>query len=179
MAEEATAEGWTSYQQTEAQSARTFALVGIAWYILGSVVAGIALVTGLFRFLFVVTPFSFGFEGFGFIFPAVFMGIAVALTIWSWGTLQQIEQGRYQEAQAPVLVQGILGLFFALFIGGIFLILAYVKLGNVVSPRPAAPAMVPPVPVVAQPAGGRLCPNCGRPIPMDAKFCNYCGHELP
>ncbi len=179
MAEEGTAEGWTTYQQTEAQSARTFALVGIAWYILGSVVAGIALVTGLFTFLFVVTPFPFGFEAVGFIFPAVYMGIAAALTVWSWGTLQQIEQGRYQEAQAPVLVQGILGLFFALFIGGFFLILAYVKLGNVVSPRPAAPAMAAPVPVAPQPAGGRVCPNCGRPIPMDAKFCNYCGHELP
>ncbi len=179
MAEGGTAEGWTAYQQTEAQSARTFSLVGFVFYIIGSVVAGIGLVSSLFAFLFFVPSVPFGFEVFGFIFPAVFLGIAVALTLWSWGTLQKIEQGRYQEAQAPVLVQGILGLFFAFLIGGIFLILAYAKLGNVVSPRIAAPVMAAPVPVAPQPAGGRVCPNCGRPIPMDAKFCNHCGHELP
>ncbi len=176
MAEGGTPEGWTAYQQTEAQSARTFALVGVVFYIIGAVVGGIALVSSLFAFAF-VTPMPVSIVFFPIIFPGIFLAIAVALTVWSWGTLQQIEQGRYQEAQAPVLVQGILGLFFAFLIGGIFLILSYVKLGNVVSPPPPAPVMA--APVAAQPAGGRMCPNCGRPIPMDAKFCNHCGQELP
>jgi len=30
-----------------------------------------------------------------------------------------------------------------------------------------------------QPGGaGRVCPNCGRPIPMDAKVCPYCGKDF-
>ncbi|MCJ2555220.1 MAG: zinc ribbon domain-containing protein, partial [Candidatus Thermoplasmatota archaeon] len=120
-----------------------------------------------------------GFGAFGIIFQGVFLGIALGLAVWTWGTLHKIEEGQYQEARDPALVQGILGLFFAFLIGGIFLILAYIKLGNVVSPRPAAPAMAAPMPVAPQPAGGRVCPNCGRPIPMDAKFCNHCGHEMP
>lgn len=181
MAEGATPEGWTAYQQTEAQSARTFALVGVVFYIIGAVVGGIALVSTALAFFFVTPPGSLP-PGvtvvFPTIFPGIFLAIAAALTVWSWNTFQRIEGGRYQEAQAPVLVQGILGLFFALLIGGIFLILAYVKLGNVVSPPAPAPAMAAPA-VAAQPAGGRVCPNCGRPIPMDAKFCNHCGHELP
>ncbi len=180
MAEGGTTEDWTAYQQNEAQSARTFALVGLVFYIIGSVVGGIALVTSLFTFLFFVTPVPpIAFGTLGLLFPGIFLGVAIALTVWSWGTLQRIERGQYQEAQAPALVLGILGLFFAFLIGGIFLILAYVKLGNVISPRLAAPPMAAPVPVAPPPAGGRVCPNCGRPIPMDAKFCNHCGHELP
>ena len=26
--------------------------------------------------------------------------------------------------------------------------------------------------------GGRVCPNCGRPIPMDANICPYCGKKF-
>ncbi|MFQ5918783.1 MAG: zinc ribbon domain-containing protein [Thermoplasmata archaeon] len=179
MAEGATPEGWTAYQQTEAQSARTFALVGVVFYIIGAVVGGIALVSTALTFTFFTTGMPMGFTFFPIIFPGIFLAIAAALTVWSWNTFQQIEQGRYQQAQAPVLVQGILGLFFAFLIGGVFLILAYVKLGNVVSPPAPAPVIAAPAAGVAQPAGGRVCPNCGRPIPMDAKFCNHCGHELP
>lgn len=25
---------------------------------------------------------------------------------------------------------------------------------------------------------GRMCPNCGRPIPMDAQICPYCGKDF-
>jgi hypothetical protein len=28
------------------------------------------------------------------------------------------------------------------------------------------------------PSGGRMCPNCGRPIPMDAQVCPYCGKDF-
>ncbi len=179
MAEGGTSEGWTAYQQTEAQSARTFALVGFVFYLIGAVGWGGLLVASLLTFFFIPVSPPFGFETLGFIFPLIPLAVSVGLTVWSWGTLQRIEQGGYQDAQAPVLVLGILGLFFALVIGGIFLILAYAKLGNVVSPRLAAPVMAAPLPVAPLPAGGRMCPNCGRPIPMDAKFCNHCGHELP
>jgi hypothetical protein len=172
MGEEGTGEGWTTYQQTEAQSARTFALVGFVFYAIGAAAWGSLLVAALVTFFFIGISVPFGFGAFGFIFPLIPLGVSVGLTVWSWSTLQRIERGGYQDAQAPVLVLGILGFFFSVFIGGIFLIMAYVKLGNVISPRPAYP-------VAPQPAGGRVCPNCGRPIPMDAKFCNHCGHEMP
>jgi len=29
-----------------------------------------------------------------------------------------------------------------------------------------------------QAAGGRNCPNCGRPIPMDARVCPYCSKKF-
>ncbi|MEE9173762.1 MAG: zinc ribbon domain-containing protein [Thermoplasmata archaeon] len=179
MATEETAAAWTVYHQAEAQSARTFALVGVVFYILGAAIGGIALITTFLTF-----TVSMGMPGFGFFFfpvilQGVFIAIAIGLAVWSWMTLQHIEAGRYQEAQAPSLVLGILGLFFALLIGGIFMILAYTKLANITSGRaPPTVMATPPLAAMPQPAG-RVCPNCGRPIPMDAKFCNHCGHELP
>ncbi len=179
MATEETAASWTAYHHAEAQSARTFALVGVVFYLLGAAVFGIGLLTTLF--VFTVSP---GMPGFGFvffpvIFPGVFVAIAIGLAVWSWMTLQHIEAGRYPEAQAPSLVLGILGLFFAFLIGGIFMILAYTKLANITSGRAPPTVMAAPLPVAMPQPAGRVCPNCGRPIPMDAKFCNHCGHELP
>lgn len=29
------------------------------------------------------------------------------------------------------------------------------------------------------PAAARFCPQCGRAIAMDTRFCSYCGHQLP
>jgi hypothetical protein len=29
------------------------------------------------------------------------------------------------------------------------------------------------------PTSGRFCPDCGRSIGMDARFCSYCGYQLP
>jgi membrane protease YdiL (CAAX protease family) len=29
-----------------------------------------------------------------------------------------------------------------------------------------------------QQSSGRMCPNCGRPIPMDAQVCPYCGKNF-
>ncbi|MFQ5552565.1 MAG: zinc ribbon domain-containing protein [Thermoplasmata archaeon] len=179
MAEGGTAEGWTAYQQTEAQSARTFTLVGVVFYIVEAVVVAIFTASAWISFVSFGPSMPPGMVFFPFLFPAVFLGVAVGLTVWSWITLQKLEAGGYQEAQAPVLVLGILGLVFALLIGGVFLIIAYAKLSNVLSPRPQVAPMAAPPPVASPQAGGRVCPNCGRPIPMDAKFCNHCGHELP
>ena len=39
----------------------------------------------------------------------------------------------------------------------------------------------PPIgghPQQQQQAGGRMCTNCGRPIPMDAQVCPYCGKNF-
>ena len=85
-------------EQAEVQSARTFVLVGLLFYILGSVVWGILFV----RTLLFGTLVSFGFGtvslgvepvlvdlgAFGFLVPGIFLGAAVGLTVWTWGTLQ-------------------------------------------------------------------------------------------
>ena len=178
MAAGETAE-WSAYQQAEAQAARTFTLVGFVFYLIGAVVGGIWTLTILAVFAVFPTGMPMGVFFFPVLGPSIFLAVAAGLTVWSWTTLQKIEAGRYQEAQAPALVLGILGLFFALLVGGIFLIIAYAKVGNVISPRPAAVPMAAPAPVASPQPGGRVCPKCGRPIPMDAKFCNHCGHELP
>ncbi|MFQ6012024.1 MAG: zinc ribbon domain-containing protein [Thermoplasmata archaeon] len=177
MAGSETGEPMSAYAQAEAQSARTFALVGFVFYIIGAAVAGISVLTTLVAVAAFTMPGMVGFPGaffFSFLFSAVFLGAAVFLTLWAWGTLQDIEAGNYLKAQAPSLVLGVLGLFFALIVGGIFLILAYVKIGNVVGPVSATPHVATPRAV-----GGRICPHCGRPIAMDAQFCSYCGERLP
>ena len=178
MAAGETAE-WSAYQQAEAQSARTFALVGFVFYLIGAVVGGIWIVTILVAFTVFPTGMPMGVFFFPALGPGIFLAIAAGLTVWSWTNLKQIEAGRYQDAQAPTLVLGIVGLAFALLIGGIFLIIAYAKLSNVIFPRPAATPMAAPPPIASPQPGGRVCPNCGRPIPMDAQFCSYCGEKLP
>ncbi|MFQ5986579.1 MAG: zinc ribbon domain-containing protein, partial [Thermoplasmata archaeon] len=140
---------------------------------------GIWLAIFLFASPFFPTGMPMGVFFSPLIWAGVPLAVAAGLTVWSWTNLKQIEAGRYQEAQAQTLVLGILGLIFAFLIGGIFLIIAYFKLSNVTSPRPAAAPMAPPPPAASPQPGGRVCPNCGRPIPMDAKYCNHCGHELP
>jgi hypothetical protein len=37
-------------------------------------------------------------------------------------------------------------------------------------PSPAGPSV---------PTAGRFCPDCGRSISMDARFCSYGGYQLP
>ena len=39
----------------------------------------------------------------------------------------------------------------------------------------------PPIggePKTNDPGTGRMCPSCGRPIPMDARVCPYCGKNF-
>lgn len=36
----------------------------------------------------------------------------------------------------------------------------------------------PPIGGKAGQGAGRMCPNCGRPIPMDARVCPYCGKNF-
>ncbi|HFC49694.1 MAG TPA: zinc-ribbon domain-containing protein, partial [Thermofilum sp.] len=40
------------------------------------------------------------------------------------------------------------------------------------------PQQTPATGVVAQPTT-KTCPKCGRPVPMDAIFCPYCGYRFP
>lgn len=146
----------------EASTARSYVLVGVVFYILGLI--GAVLVSLAFL---LVRPFGPGLSpmfAVPFGITAIFIIPTAGLTVWAWITYRNVEQGRYADARTAGLVLGILGLFFAWLIGGIFFLLAYGKLGEA----------TPPV-TVAQ----RVCTNCGRAVPPEAKFCAHCGKELP
>ncbi|MFQ6126661.1 MAG: hypothetical protein ACE5R6_18955 [Candidatus Heimdallarchaeota archaeon] len=59
--------------------------------------------------------------------------VSVGLTLWAYITYKKITEGNYADARTYSLVLGILGLFppFGSFIGGIFFLLAYGRLGDV------------------------------------------------
>ncbi|MEE9600311.1 MAG: hypothetical protein V3W22_01220, partial [Thermoplasmata archaeon] len=98
------------YAWGEAQSAKTFALIGFIFFaivtaIWGMVALGVAISVAFFAGS---MPFVF----FPFVFPfGVFLALGVALSVWAWITMKDIEAGRYKEAQTASLVLGILGLF--------------------------------------------------------------------
>lgn len=150
-------------------TARTYALIGLIFYAISAVIT----LGGIGVFL-LLTPFRMDGTSVFPIFPLVSLiflvsGIVgIGLALWSWFTFRSIERGLYAEARTPSIVLGILGLFFAWLIGGIFFILAYVKLGEIVGPRAAVPPTVQ-----------KFCVNCGSAVPADAKFCSHCGRELP
>lgn len=56
--------------------------------------------------------------------------------------------------------------FVIIWIGSILMIVAFFSLPDNLS-QVGAPAQT-----------GRMCPNCGRPIPMDAQVCPYCGKDF-
>ncbi len=175
----ASPESMTPYAWREAQSSKTFALIGLIFFAIMAGVWSWAIVSDL---IFPGGPMFDGGQTFGWLFPFVFpnllfLALSVGFAVWAWLTLRNIEVGRYSEAQTSALVLGIFGLFppIGALIGGIFFLLAYSKLGSAITYAQAPPPSVPATPV---PARSRICTACGRPISMDAKFCQYCGKEL-
>lgn len=142
-------------------TARTYALVGFIFYLL-------SVIGSVFAWFFLLFALPAGAFAFALFFP-VFLGIIalvhIGLTVWAWMTLRNIEEGRYAEARTASLVLGIIGLFLAGVIGGVFFILAHSKLGEIAQPSPALMS--------------RHCVKCGRAVFWDAKFCSSCGSELP
>jgi hypothetical protein len=145
------------------ETAKTYALVGFIFYLIASLAGMIgSLATMIFMYMPSMTCFPMNIM----FFPFGFFAIGIIFTVWAWITLKDIEAGKYSEAKTYSLILGIIGLFFAWLIGGIFFLLAYMKLGEITAPPPAV-----------QPQ--RFCVNCGRAVPVDAKYCPYCGKELP
>ncbi len=100
----------------------------------------------------------------------------IVLTIWAYFTKKKIDNGYYAEARTASLILGIFGLFPILgsFIGGIFFLLAYGKLGDVLR-GPIAPVY----PVTPASVDKRFCVQCGRAVGPNNKFCSNCGGKLP
>jgi len=157
-----------------ANTARSYAIVGFIFYVLAAV---------LDIFFLFVDPLG----------GLIWLLLSVGLTAWAALTFSNIEKGHYTEAHTASLVLGILGLFFGLLIGGIFFLLAYGKLGELIHPQPSYgfqpyphnypqqfPEAPPPQPSPAfNPMNQRFCVNCGRPVLAGSKFCPNCGKELP
>jgi hypothetical protein len=159
----------------DAQSAKSYALIGFIFYILGI----IGNLIPILFFGFIVDwlnepPFNadIPLE----ISPIIIMvfGIPLALTVgfsvWSWITVDNIEKGKYEEARTATIILGIFGIFLAWLIGGIFLFLSYGKLGDVIRGDKVIQSSTQ--------SRGRICVKCGRPVSWDAKFCEHCGKDL-
>jgi hypothetical protein len=153
-----------------ASTVRSYVLVGFIFYCLGAVAWSVSLLGTALFFIPVGGPPFGPAVFFPFFFP---IGFFAALTIgfawWSWLTLRNVEEGRYAEARTPSLLLGVFGLFLAWLVGGIFLLLAYAKLGEILAPAPPS--------VMGSPL--RVCLSCGRAVAPNAKFCPHCGKPLP
>jgi uncharacterized membrane protein len=67
---------------------------------------------------------------------------------------------------------------FVLFIAEILMIVAFFSLPDQKPVATGAPQGVPGQQPQQPQQTGRVCPNCGRPIPMDAQVCPYCGKDF-
>ncbi|MEE9585443.1 MAG: zinc ribbon domain-containing protein [Nitrososphaerales archaeon] len=165
----------TESESLDAQSAKSYALVGFIFYVLSAVGTLIPMLFfGLFSGWLNEPPFNadipFALGPLVLLFFAIPLALNAGFAAWSWITVDNIGKGKYAEARTATLILGIFGIFLAWFIGGIFLLLAYGKLGDVIKGPQVSQA--PPQRV------GRMCTNCGRPVQWDAKFCEHCGKDL-
>ena len=87
---------------------------------------------------------------------------------------RRIQSGRFEDAQTPTLVIGILSLFFGV-LPGVFYLIGYVKLGDAVQEsRTAGAALAGFVP-------GSLvaCRSCGKVLPSSSyAFCPFCAQRI-
>jgi hypothetical protein len=166
-------------ENLDASTAKTYATVGLIFYAL-SILSGIL---GLFTLNWGLArtniphgpwgswpsiPALIGF-GIGLLFLA-----NVVLALWAYKTYKQIDDGRYMEAQTGALLLGIFGLVFGGFIGGLFFLLTYAKIGDI--QKKAQWAQFPPTQGVA---GERYCISCRHVVYLTDKFCPKCGTQLP
>ena len=157
-------------------TARTYAFIGFIFYILstiagfiGFLVIAFFFITSISRSILPGPPITntIVFPFISLVFFLLFIP-GIILSVLAWTTVRNIDVGRYSQARTYSLILGIIGLFFGLLIGGIFFLLSYAKLGE---------SMTQPIMVQSFPQ--RFCVNCGRAVSSDAKFCGYCGKELP
>jgi hypothetical protein len=72
-----------------------------------------------------ILPITMGFGIFAIIIILVFIGAYIT-------TVKRIDDGLYEAAKTPCLIMGILGLLVCLIVPGIFYMMAYTKLGEVI-----------------------------------------------
>ena len=166
-------------ESLDASTAKTYATVGLIFYVL-SVFGGILGLTTL-NWSLSRTNIPRGPWGPWPSIPAlVGLGLGlvflvnVILAIWAYISYKKIEEGRYLEAQTGTLLLGIFGLAFGGFLGGLFFLLTYAKIGDILKKAHWQQSI--PKPTIA---GERYCPNCGLIVYLTDKFCPKCGSQLP
>jgi hypothetical protein len=100
------------------------------------------------------------------------VGLAVGGVVLYGAIMLNARPARHVTWGSLILVFSILSVFGAMGGFGIGLILGVIAGALAIAWRPAAA-----VPYSAP--AGRYCPHCGRAIAMDARFCSYCGQQLP
>lgn len=89
------------------------------------------------------------------IFIVIWFIIFIAIAIWVYKDAER----RGSSGALWLIIVILLGI-----IGIIIWLIVRPPIGG--HPKPQAPGT------------GRMCPNCGRPIPMDAQVCPYCGKDF-
>lgn len=157
----------------DANTASTYAMVGLIFFIF---IASGVLISIIFAFFVWPWPFVF-WNPSSPVFVLSLVGLGIVLTlifaIWAYLTYKKIEEGKYTEARTSALILGTFGLFFGGFIGGLFFLLAYGKLGDVLKAAKTPPSM-PSQPL----ASGNLCVSCGQVVFSDYQYCPNCGIKL-
>lgn len=156
------------------QNARSYVTVGLIFYILGALGFILLLVViGLIPWVDTSSINSASTSNIGLLGLILFgvpLFITIGFSVWSWITLDNIKKGKYVEARTSLLVLGIFGLMFAWVIGGIFLLLAYNKLGNTVKEIHVTNVLTH--------SEEKKCNNCGKQIGLDTLFCEQCGNKI-
>jgi len=163
----------------DASTAKTYATVGLIFYIL-SVLSGIlGLITLNWGFSRTNIPRG-PWGSWPSISALVGLGLGlvflanVILAIWAYKTYKQIEDGQYLKAQTGSLLLGIFGLVFGGFIGGLFFLLTYAKIGDILKKTHWIQS-TPKSAVTSE----RYCSSCGLVVHLADKFCPKCGSSLP
>lgn len=158
----------------EIQTAKSYVVVGLIFYILGALgFIFLLVVIGLIPWVDTSSINSASTSNIGLLGLILFgvpLSITIGFSVWSWITLDNIKKGKYIEARTSSLVLGIFGLMFAWIIGGIFLLLAYSKLGDAVKE-----IHVTNVPTHSE---EKKCNTCGKQIGLDTLFCEQCGNKI-
>ncbi len=86
--------------------------------------------------------------------------------LWTYEECTLLVLGTCVETARPLEA---FGLFVVIF-GGVVTVIGIISMSYL---SPAQPPSPPPTP------GGRYCPSCGTPNPLEARYCTSCGIELP
>ena len=131
-----------SVRPPEVWAAHEYALIGTIFFFLFTVVPNLAMSLVFFVEPLIVINWVFFLSGFlipaVWIFPltiaaGLFAIVILLVFIGAYlSTIKRIDDGLYEAAKTPCLVMGIIGLVIGLVMPGIFYMLAYTKLGEVI-----------------------------------------------